>query len=109
MKSLQEHLNESLVTEAIKVEFYNLGFDENGDEVLAIYDDRGNPLKFDEKWMDKLMKKYNGWYNEKFVNAVFDEMPEADQISIEYIRNNDDNEQRLYILRDEIDKGWQDA
>ena len=106
MKSLQEHL-ESLM-EARTVDYYNLGPDKNGDETLAIYDYRGDSLEFEEKWMDGLMKKYHGWYNEKFVNAVFDEMPKADQISIEYIRNNDDNEQRLYILRDEIDKGWQE-
>ena len=107
MKSLQEHLNESLM-EAHKVDYYDLGFDENGNEVMVIYDDRDNPLKFDEKWLEGLIKKNKGYDNEKFIKAVFDEMPEANQISLEHVRNNDENEISQYVSRDEMDKGWQD-
>lgn len=107
MKSLQEHLNESLA-EARKVDYYNLGFDENGDEVMTILDDRGNYLEFEEKWLEGLIKKNKGYDNENFIKAVFDEMPEADQICREYTRNNDENEPSQYVSRDEMDKGWQD-
>lgn len=109
MKSLQEHLNESLVTEAVKIEFYNLGSDEKGDEVLTICDVNWDPLEFEEKWMDDLIKKYHGWYNERFAKAVFRAMPKADHISVGYSRNNDEDEPSCYFFRDEIDKGWQDA
>jgi len=107
MKSLQEHLNESLM-EARKVDYYNLGFDENGDEVMTILDDRDNYLEFDEKWLEGLIKKNKGYDNENFIKAVFDEIPEANQICIEYVRNNDENEPSRYVSRDEMDKGWQD-
>ena len=107
MKSLQEHLNESLM-EARKVDYYSLGPTEYGDEVMTISDVRGNLLEFEEKWLEGLMKKYNGWGDKKFIKAVFDEMPEADQINIEYVRNNDENEPSRYASRDDIDKEWQD-
>ncbi len=107
MKSLQEHLNESLM-EAHKVDYYDLGFDENGNEIMVIYDDHGNPLKFDEKWLEGLIKKNKGYGNENFIKTVFDEIPEADQIIIELVRNNDENDVSQYVSRDEMDKGWQD-
>lgn len=107
MKDLQEYLNEQL-NEGRKDTYISVGSDENGDNLFMIYDIKGDPIEFETKPVEDLRKRY-GVYDKRFIKAIFDMFADADQLSIEYARNNDENEQGEYVLRDEMDKGWQDA
>ena len=108
MKNLTEYLNEQL-NEKVMDDYLFIDYSELGDELLLIYDVEGRQMEFDTKKVEQLMKKCHGYGNEEFIKAVFDLYPEADQLSIELCRNNDENEQRVFALRDEIKDGWQDA
>ena len=107
MKNLSNYLTEQL-NEGRKDTYLNIGSNENGDNLFMIYDVKGNLIEFDTNAVEKLRKKY-GVYDDEFIKAVFDMFPEADQLSIEFGRNNDENEQGEYVLRDEMKDGWQEA
>lgn len=107
MKNLNEYLNEQL-NEGRKTDFMSLWSDENGDNVFIMVDVEGNQLEFEETEIEKLRKRY-GVYDKRFIKAVFDMYPDADQLCIEYVRNNDENEPGEYIMRDEMNDGWQKA
>ena len=108
MKTLQEYLTESL-NEARKETFYNLGSTADGDKIMSISDEKGNLLEFDEKWLEGVIKKCKGWGNKEFIETVFTEMPDADQIGIEYSRDDEEPEPYCYAQRGEEDKLFQDC
>ena len=100
MKALKDYLIES------KTKYLEFDSDENGDLMFCMYDERGELIEFDEKDINKLRDKNHGVYDPRFIKAVFDAYPKADQLSIEAYRETHDYEQILLVYRDDKDLKW---
>lgn len=111
MKSLQEHLNESIANEAHMVDNIEWGSNDYGmDVVMYIHDEDDNPIKFDEKKINKIIKNGDAGHNDrKVIEQIFNEIPEAQYIYFSYYDayGDEDEHEYGYWDKDELDKGMQ--
>ena len=108
MKSLQEHLNESLANEARMVDVISWGSTGYGMDVTAYLTDKDdNPIKFDEKEMNKIIK--NGNASQDVIEQIFKAFPEAQYIYFSYYDayGDEDEHEYGYWDKDNMKKGMQ--
>ena len=111
MKSLQEHLSESLANEARMVDVISWGSTGYGMDVTAsLADEHDNPIKFDEKEMNKIIKNGNASHSdEKVIEQIFKAVPEAQYIYFSYYDAYGDEDEHEYGYWDKnnMKKGMQ--
>ena len=112
MKSLQEHLNESLANEARMVDVIWWGITSRGryptDVTAYLTDKKDNRIKFDEKEMNKIIKNGNASRSdEDVIEQIFKAFPEAQYIRFSYFDayGDEDKHECGYWDKDNMEKG----
>lgn len=110
MKSLQEHLNESL-NEARTVDYFSWGSTGYGMDVTAcICDKHDNPIKVDEKTIMAIIKNGDASHeDEEVIQKIFDAVPKSQYIYFTYYDcyGDEDDHEYGYWDKDNIKKGMQ--